>query len=105
MRPDISNGGRGSGIVSRVHEATRVVAIHGINAVEAIEVEYRGKRRSIACDGVIVSGQFLAEDTLLKGPLPIAPHKAGNVEGELKTAGKTVVAARAVADQLVEKLK
>ena len=87
-----------------VYEATRVVAIHGSKSVEAVEVDYRGKHRSIVCDGVIVSGQFVAEDTLLKGPLPFAPHKAGNVEGELKTAGKTVLAARAVADQVAEKL-
>lgn len=88
-----------------VHEATRVVAIHGINAVESIEVEHRCKRRMIGCDGVIVSGKFVHEDILLKGPLKLAPLRAGNVDGELKTAGKVVVAARAVADQLAEKLK
>lgn len=88
-----------------VHEATRVLAIHGKNAVEAIEVAHRGKRRMIGCDGVIVSGKFVHEDTLLKGPLNLAPLCAGNVEGELKTAGKAIVAARRVADQLAEKLK
>ncbi len=88
-----------------VHVATRVVAIHGVKSVEGVEVEHRGKRRVIACDGVIVSGHFVPEDALLKGPLPFAPHKTGNVEGELKTAGTCVVAARRLADHLADNLK
>ncbi|NMD09301.1 MAG: FAD-dependent oxidoreductase [Phyllobacteriaceae bacterium] len=89
----------------KVCEATQIVAIHGIASVEAVEVEHKGKRRMIACDGVIVSGKFVHEDALLKGHLSLAPLRVGNVEGELKTAGNAVVAARVVADQLVEKLK
>lgn len=88
-----------------VLEATRLVAIHGTAAVEAVEVERMSKRRTIACDGVIVSGEFVHEDTLLKGSKQISLTRAGNVDGELKTAGKTALAARAVADAVAEKLK
>jgi thioredoxin reductase len=87
-----------------VHEAAKVIAIHGVKKVEAVEIESKGNRRMIACDGVIVSGRFVHEDSLLKGQLDLSPTRAGNVEGALKTAGKTVVAARAVADHVVEKL-
>lgn len=88
-----------------VLEAARLVAIHGKTAVEAVEIERKGKLSMIPCDGVIVSGRFVPEDALLKGPVPVSPLRAGNVEGELKTAGKTVLAARAIADQVAEMLK
>jgi thioredoxin reductase len=87
-----------------VHTATRVIAIHGGDSVEAVEVE-RGNRRSmIACDGVIVSGQFVHEDTLLKGSVKVTPSLIGNVQGKLKTAGRCVADARMTADDVARSL-
>ena len=74
-----------------IHRRSRLLAIHGTSAVEAVEVETDGQRRLIACDGVIVSGNFVPEDTLFKtGPFAAAPtvfSQIGNVHGALKTAG------------------
>ena len=101
-----------------VHTATRLVAIEGIKKVESVEVEHKGQRRHIACDGVIVSGEFVPEDALFAaGPLGairireranfvvdphILPHVqlTGNVTGPLKTAGRCVAEAHALADAL-----
>ena len=47
--------------------STRLIAIHGLTHVEAVEVEQAGQRRRIACDGVVFTGCFLPETALLAG--------------------------------------
>jgi thioredoxin reductase len=85
-----------------VKTLTRLVAINGVSAVESVEVERRGERETIACDGVIISGKFVPEDSLLTNAVA-APQVilAGNVQGELKTAGHCVAEARDLADRMV----
>ncbi|HEY7687200.1 MAG TPA: NAD(P)/FAD-dependent oxidoreductase, partial [Dongiaceae bacterium] len=46
---------------------TKLVAIRGGATVEGVELERGGRRESIACDGVIFTGQFQPETALLKG--------------------------------------
>ncbi len=84
-----------------VHTSTRVIAVHGTQHVEAVEVEHHGKRRTIPCDGVIVSGRFVPEDTLFADmQLHSHVHLAGNATGDLKTAGRCVVEARGIANAM-----
>jgi thioredoxin reductase len=99
-----------------VRTDTRLVAINGIRQVDSVTVESRGARQTIACDGVIVSGRFVGEHSLIaEGPLSGIVRRmennadgqrlshvsfAGNVTGPLKTAGRCVVEARALADRL-----
>jgi hypothetical protein len=40
---------------------TKLVAIRGVDKVEAVEIERNGKRETIACDGVIFTGRFQPE--------------------------------------------
>ena len=47
--------------------STRLIAIHGLGQVEAVEVEQAGQRRRIACDGVVFTGCFRPETALLVG--------------------------------------
>jgi NADPH-dependent 2,4-dienoyl-CoA reductase/sulfur reductase-like enzyme len=84
-----------------VKTATRLIAINGVSAVESVEVERHGGRETIACDGVIVSGKFVPEDFLLTDAT-VVPQVTltGNVQGELKTAGRCVVEARKLADRI-----
>lgn len=84
-----------------VRTAARLVAINGTSAVESIEVEQRGRRETIACDGVIVSGKFVPEDSLLTQEAA-RPQVTllGNVRGALKTAGRCVVEARELAGRI-----
>lgn len=44
---------------------TRLTRILGIDSVEGIEVERRGKIERIACDGVILTGRFRPETALV----------------------------------------
>lgn len=106
-----------------VFTSTKVISVEGGSKVEGVEVETKGHRRMIACDGVIVSGNFVAEEALFaSGPLAglkmrgatqlardakILPHVslAGNVQGPLKTAGRCVTEARLIADAVAEQLK
>lgn len=46
---------------------TRLVAIRGLDKVEAVEIEREGRRETIACDGVIFTGRFQPETAVLKG--------------------------------------
>lgn len=88
-----------------VHKATRLLAIQGTSHVTGAEVEAQGRRRVIACDGVIVSGRFVPEDTLLAGGAAGTVTRVGNVEGELKTAGRCAAQARAAADMMEKTLR
>lgn len=87
-----------------VHLETRVVAIQGTDAVTGVEIERAGQRSVISCDGVIVSGAFVPEDTLLARADVASPTKVGNVQGGLKTAGRCVAEARRIADGIVGEL-
>ena len=118
---------RGGGLVARlafgvpVLTATKLIAIEGHRQVEAVEIETHGKRRHIACDGVIFTGQFRPENALfMAGPFESADlspridvnfrctepayFAAGNVLGPLKNSGKCwqqgVAAAEAIAGSL-----
>jgi len=82
---------------------TRLVAIEGKRAVEAIAVEHRGERRHIACDGVIVSGAFVPEDHLLAPGIEAVT--AGNVRGPLKTSGACWREGVAAADRIARSLE
>ncbi|MBM3520224.1 MAG: pyridine nucleotide-disulfide oxidoreductase, partial [Alphaproteobacteria bacterium] len=82
---------------------TRLVAIEGKKHVEAIAIESRGKRRHIACDGVIVSGAFVPEDALLTAGIDVAT--AGNVRGPLKTSGACWLEGRAAAERIFGSLR
>jgi len=64
-----------------LHLNTRLVGIHGDKTVAAIIVEdAAGLRREIACDGVILSGQFTPESTLARmGHLAVDPATGGPV--------------------------
>lgn len=92
-----------------IHRGSRLLAIHGTSAVEAVDIETDGQRRLIACDGVIVSGNFVPEDTLFKtGPLAAAPAafaQIGNVHGTLKTAGGCAREGRRMAEKIAEEHK
>lgn len=85
-----------------VRTAARLVAINGTSAVESIEMERHGRRETIACDGVIVSGKFVPEDSLLM-QAAADPHITliGNVQGKLKTAGRCAAEAWELADRMV----
>lgn len=83
-----------------MHLGAEVTSIVGSDTVSGVEIHRNGTRKVIACDGVIVSGQFVPEDALIAaGPADVEQslRKAGNVQGDLKTAGRCVVEARMVA--------
>ncbi len=100
----------------------QVIAIHGTDGVESVEIESGGRRQFIACDGVIVSGKFRSESALYgngylerdgSAPKVSAQFKTskpnvyavGNVLGRLETAGTCMLEARKLAQILAEDLK
>lgn len=61
-----------------VHLGTRLVAIEGVDRVEAVLVEQAGARRRIPCDGVIFTGQFVPDAALLHAsPVSLDPATGG----------------------------
>lgn len=82
---------RPAGVLTRlvygvpVWTGTRLVAIEGRTHVTGVEIEQQGQRRRIACDGVILTGQFVPEAALLVNDPQVT--LAGNVHGALKTSG------------------
>lgn len=106
----------GASLVFRVpvHKQCKLIAIHGRKIVEAVEVMNRGRRSTISCDGVVITGKFRAESALYAGGLlerdGDAPriaenfrtsdpsvYAAGNVLPPLKTSGDCVAQGHAVA--------
>jgi NADPH-dependent 2,4-dienoyl-CoA reductase/sulfur reductase-like enzyme len=88
-----------------VRTSTKLIAIEGRKNVEAVEIEYRGKRERITCDGVIFTGLFRPETALMPTGLPSEKFSsAGNILGPLKTSGECwqqgVVAAQEIAKRL-----
>ena len=53
-----------------VRTSTKLISIEGRKSVEAVEVERRGKRERIVCDGVIFTGLFRPETALIPTGLP-----------------------------------
>jgi NADPH-dependent 2,4-dienoyl-CoA reductase/sulfur reductase-like enzyme len=102
---------------------TRLVAIHGLNGIESVEVERAGQRQLIACDGVVFTGGFRPETALL-APSHVAidpgtqgpaidqhwrcsdPHffAAGNLLHPVETAGIAWAEGRAVAEAIAADL-
>ena len=88
-----------------VRTSTQLIAIEGRKIVEAVEIERRGKRERIICDGVIFTGLFRPETALIPTGLPSEKFSgAGNVTGALKTSGECwqqgVLAAEEIAKRL-----
>lgn len=48
-----------------VWRQTRLVSIEGHTQVESVVIETAGQQRTVACDGVIFTGQFRPDDALL----------------------------------------
>ncbi len=64
-----------------VHTGTRLLAIEGLNRVEAVLVEHEGRQERIACDGVILSGDFVPEAALAR---------AGHLAVDSRTGGPSI---------------
>lgn len=61
-----------------VWTGTRIVAIHGLDRLEAVEIERAGRRERIACDGLVFTGRFVPEAALLAGShLEVDPATGG----------------------------
>ncbi len=77
---------RPSGLLPRMigiplHLRTRVTRIIGTDHVTAVEVaDAQGRRREIACDGVLLTGKFTPESSLARlGHLQVDPASGGPV--------------------------
>lgn len=77
---------------------TKLITIEGRRQVEAVEIERHGKRQRIACDGVVFSGKFVPEASLLVNQPAVM--LAGNVHGDLKTSGLCWREGRDVAERI-----
>ena len=53
-----------------VYTRTRLLEIRGTNKVESVALERNGTRIDLACDGVIFTGKFVPEATLVQGSSP-----------------------------------
>jgi NADPH-dependent 2,4-dienoyl-CoA reductase/sulfur reductase-like enzyme len=88
-----------------VRTSTKLIAIEGRKNVEAVEVEYRGKRERITCDGVIFTGLFRPETALIPtGLLSEKFSSAGNVLAPLKTSGECWLQGVAAAQDIARRL-
>jgi thioredoxin reductase len=89
-----------------VRTSTKLISIEGRNQVEGVEIERKGKRERLACDGVILTGQFRPETAIIPpGELPSNVTLAGNVLGSLKTSGECWKQGVAAADAIAASLK
>lgn len=84
-----------------VKTQSKLIAIHGHGKVEAVEIERKGLRSQVACDGVILSGKFQPETSLMNGR-DLNVVTIGNVTGTVDTAGACVVKARASAELIAK---
>ncbi len=73
----------------------RPVAIHGTHRVEALEIDHRGRRRILPCDGVIFTGRFVPDAAPLAGsPITMDAGTGGPVVDQYgRTAIPTIFAA------------
>lgn len=77
---------------------TELIAIEGRGQVEAVDISRDGGRQRIACDGVIFTGEWVPEASLLVNAPKVT--LAGNVHGTLKTSGACWREGRAIAEQV-----
>lgn len=104
-----------------VMRRAKLLSIHGMTKVEAVEIEVKGQSQMISCDGVIVSGKFRSEHALYSsgflarnGHAPLVTDgfrtskpdifAVGNVLGNLETAGTCMIEARKLAKLLAGEL-
>jgi NADPH-dependent 2,4-dienoyl-CoA reductase/sulfur reductase-like enzyme len=90
---------------------SKLISINGNTKVESVEVITNGSKETIACDGVIISGKFKSELSLLPSG-SVIPAQAGiqlsiigNANGKLNTAGRCMIEARATAAEIASDLK
>jgi thioredoxin reductase len=90
---------------------TKLTSINGSTKVESVEIESNGRKETIACDSVIISGKFRPELSLLSCS-SVIPSQAGiqlsiigNADGKLNTAGRCMIEARAAAAKIAGDLK
>jgi NADPH-dependent 2,4-dienoyl-CoA reductase/sulfur reductase-like enzyme len=102
---------RPGGLIARflfgvpVRTSTKIIAIEGRKIVEAVEVEYRGKRRRIPCDGVIFTGQFRPENALMPAGPPSEKFSiSGNAIGPPKASGECWLQGVAAAQDIARRL-
>lgn len=105
-----------------VKRNTKLLSINGHEKVESVEVESGGRKETIACDGVIVSGKFRSENALYSSgfikqentaPLTTEIYRTstpniyavGNVLGHLETAGACMLQGRKLASMIASDLK
>jgi NADPH-dependent 2,4-dienoyl-CoA reductase/sulfur reductase-like enzyme len=88
-----------------VRTSTRLVSIEGRKNVEAVEIERRGKRERISCDGVIFTGQFRPENALVPAGAPSEKFSiSGNAMSPLKTSGECWLQGVAAAEDIARRL-
>ena len=102
---------------TKVVRKAKLIAIHGNTAVESIEIERFGKKQTVECDAVVLTGKFRSEDSLYsngyldrEGHAPTVTqgfktskpniYAVGNVLGHLETAGHCMVRGRELAKVL-----
>jgi thioredoxin reductase len=102
---------RPGGLIARfvfgvpVRTSTKLIAVEGRKNVEAVEIEHRGKRQRISCDGVIFTGQFRPENTLMPAGPPSEKFSIfGNATGPLKTSGECWLQGVAAAQDIARRL-
>ena len=100
-----------------------LISIHGGSHVEGVEIECAGKKQTVACDGVVFTGQFRPETAILAaGHLALDRHTtgpmidqywrtsdpsffvAGNLLRGVETAGVAWAEGRAAADAIAASL-
>lgn len=63
-----------------LHLNTAITAIHGRDRVEAVTLCHAGRERDLPCDGVVITGGFRPENTLLRASmLEVDPGSRGPV--------------------------
>lgn len=88
-----------------VRTSARLISIEGRKNVEAVEIERRGRRERIACDGVIFTGQFRPENALMPAGPPSEKFSiCGNAMGPLKTSGECWLQGVAAAQDIARRL-
>ncbi|MEZ5926433.1 MAG: FAD-dependent oxidoreductase [Hyphomicrobiaceae bacterium] len=79
----------------RTERSARLTAIEGEAQVTAITIERQGRLERLACDGVIFTGKWVPEATLMRQhPAGVDPATAGpRVDHNLRTADPRIFAA------------